>query len=874
MSRSPSPEPPPMPDFVGQSPLPSPRASNDADGKGSAQGSLQQVWPALSTPGPGGHQLVPNPAALSTIATVSPDHAHKKLPNEGAEDVKNQALVAADTDKNRSIDFREFAAMPFHKGKSRKDLRVTFNSLDTSRDGKLDWEEFEQYRFRQAAAHVKATKKAAEGGRGPLKVIFGIGPEDEATGMPSSSLIYPLSLFGLTWICLNVLFLAYIAVATPPMIAFYWLEDPCVRQPTLDFDFVLDIFFLVDILMNFNMGYIEMGQYVDGRWAVFKNYVKGYFAFDCATSFPVSFFELMALQDCAKAASSEGQVGSMVGMDNTRELRFVRAIKPLRLFKLARIVKLTKGGVLVATITDFFSISPKYSKTFAVTINFIMTLHMVTCAWWLFKVLFMDLEDIELFLEGLPWGAGREAPSLQTHRGKLEAYIVSMYVATMTLTTVGYGDISADNTPERIGYILLFISGAFIWGNLLATIDEIHSSATAREKKKLDKVQQTLDFLIENECPRHIRSRIIQWTRFSEDYGDDVGTKSAMISELPEDLQKALVRHLYTHNVSRVPIFAYIESVDDADAKNDRANEEFLNDIFVQLEYKAFPPGAVLVNFSDPADRLIIVVSGKVSVEFEHSTIQREVITLDEGDYIGDMALLSEADWAVSTCFHLPPAEVDDSDEPTEIMVTADAMHYVVVLQLTQRAFQATLERGAAVTRAAVEEYGVRWKQMREMIISEARGGTTDNMKLLMQWGDVAWRAMKRFRQHSAVEENNQWKAMRAKKMSLNRSQENSSPLAGVSEGEGVRLGRAGDWHGMNQLENAVRDIQGAQQETMRSIDRLHSANTTLMAICRSNSQLLRHLVASSGGKLPNEPEGASRVEELIAAAEAAIIGP
>ena len=60
----------------------------------------------------------------------------------------------------------------------------------------------------------------------------------------------------------------------------------------------------------------------------------------------------------------------------------------------------------------------------------------------------------------------------------------------------------------------------------------------------------------------------------------------------------------------------------------------------------------------------------------------------------------------------------------------------------------------------------------------------------------------------------------------------------------------------------------------MRSIDRLHSANTTLMAICRSNSQLLRHLVASSGAKLPNEPEGASRVEELIAAAEAAIIGP
>ena len=118
MSTSPSPEPPPIPDFVGQSPLPSPRASNDADGKGSAQNSGQQVWPAPSTPGSGGPQQVPNPAAPSTIATVSPDDAHKKLPNDGAEDVKNQALVAADTDKNRSVDFREFAAMPFHKGKS------------------------------------------------------------------------------------------------------------------------------------------------------------------------------------------------------------------------------------------------------------------------------------------------------------------------------------------------------------------------------------------------------------------------------------------------------------------------------------------------------------------------------------------------------------------------------------------------------------------------------------------------------------------------------------------------------------------------------------------------------------------------------------
>ena len=172
-------------------------------------------------------------------------------------------------------------------------------------------------------------------------------------------------------------------------------------------------------------------------------------------------------------------------------------------------------------------------------------------------------------------------------------------------------------------------------------------------------MQETLDFLIESECPQHIRSRIIQWTRFREDHGVDVETKSTIISDLPQDLQQALVRHLYAQNVSRVPVLAYVESVDDGDAKIDEVNEEFLSNIFLQLEYKAYPPLAALVNFSDPADRMLILVTGKVMVEFDHPVIQRETLNLDEGDYIGDMALLKEDDWAKSTCFHFPPAEVD-----------------------------------------------------------------------------------------------------------------------------------------------------------------------------------------------------------------------
>jgi len=45
-------------------------------------------------------------------------------------------------------------------------------------------------------------------------------------------LIYPLSVFGLLWVSITALFLAYTAVVTPPVIAYHWLDPECATVPT------------------------------------------------------------------------------------------------------------------------------------------------------------------------------------------------------------------------------------------------------------------------------------------------------------------------------------------------------------------------------------------------------------------------------------------------------------------------------------------------------------------------------------------------------------------------------------------------------------------------------------------------------------------
>jgi len=201
------------------------------------------------------------------------------------------------------------------------------------------------------------------------------------------------------------------------------------------------------------------------------------------------------------------------------------------------------------------------------------------------------------------------------------------------------------------------------------------------------------------------------------------------------------------------------------DAVNDEIQEHFLNEIFLQLQYETFTPGQVLLNFSDAADRLLIFVSGQVLVEFEHPTIVRPKMKLKDGDYIGDLAILGEDDWAMSTCFHLPPHEVDTVPDRTEIKVSTMSHSFVVVLQLTREAFDTTLQKAHVVTQQAVDEFLRKWHKTRENILNDDDPTQVFSMEMLRAWEDIAYRIKKKKRRDTALEEkenkkNKAWESM------------------------------------------------------------------------------------------------------------------
>ena len=75
---------------------------------------------------------------------------------------------------------------------------------------------------------------------------------------------------------------------------------------------------------------------------------------------------------------------------------------------------------------------------------------------------------------------------------EVDLYLICLYWAIKTLTTVGYGDITPQNPQERIYASIIMIAGIFIYSYIIGAVANVIQSLDS-EKKELNKKYEVLN---------------------------------------------------------------------------------------------------------------------------------------------------------------------------------------------------------------------------------------------------------------------------------------------------------------------------------------------------------------------------------------------
>eukprot|EP00802_Teleaulax_amphioxeia_P003931 Tamp_03934.p1 GENE.Tamp_03934~~Tamp_03934.p1 ORF type:complete len:949 (+),score=122.03 Tamp_03934:154-2847(+) len=502
--------------------------------------------------------------------------------------------------------------------------------------------------------------------------IFGIGPK--LISLPASRLIHPGSPFAQFVVLISSLLLVYTAIATPFIVAFYWHLDSCNVLPTLTFDMFSDTFFIAEILLNFCVGVHHSGVYIDDWKQVAKTYAKGMLLFDLITSIPVSFLEYFNAQSCDDGGGGNGGDG---------KLRFVRIIKPLRLFKLLRVIKAMKLLELLDDVEQWLRLPPFMFRMVRVFGIVMYVVHIFTCGYWLIKLISNKDEEMVDWYSQYVVELGSQSPSDSkwSSEGVLggnavfHQYVLSMYFINTVFSTVGFGDIQAQNTEERIFSMFAMYVGTVVFGTLLSEVENAMSQLRRYTRAKSQALQQLRDFLRSRDVNAALEKKIVKWVDFDYGHKYDYFNQISALEALPSDYQLELLNVLQGEFFTSLALFQGITALSPLEL------QQFQSELFREMVPRTFNPLFTIVQSYQPADGFYMVMSGCIHAM---DLNQKIIKTLRAGDHFGQFSLLGP----------LLEDPTEGNHSTVGLMFDADlsAQTHVMVMFLSAKRFVNTLK--------------------------------------------------------------------------------------------------------------------------------------------------------------------------------------
>jgi len=308
------------------------------------------------------------------------------------------------------------------------------------------------------------------------------------------------------WDMGTMLALVYVALVTPVEVALLSNQ----LDALFFINVIVDIIFLLDMVLQFFIVYRERTPYgyriETSQAKIIRNYVRTWFSIDLLSVLPYSYVSLVL-----KSAA----------------LRKAKVLKTIRLLRLIKLVRVVRASRVFQRWETSMAINYNSLRFWTAITVLLLSSHWIACIWALIA---SETDGQDSWLDHAAPTAG-DVP-----RTPAEIYFTALYWSSITVTSVGYGDVIPVNFLERVFCTLLVFSSGLLWayalGEIMTTLANIDVHA-ARFRQSLDDLNYMMrDQAIPKPMQRKLRSFFFRVKDVQR-----VRTYSEIVSQLSPSLQ-------------------------------------------------------------------------------------------------------------------------------------------------------------------------------------------------------------------------------------------------------------------------------------------------------------------------------------------------
>ena len=355
------------------------------------------------------------------------------------------------------------------------------------------------------------------------------------------------------------------------------------------FYIVTDLFFLIDIILTFNTSIADAQSVyeITDKKVIAKKYLKGWFWVDLISILPL---------DVIMRDSNETQTNVLA-----RFAKIGKLYKLMRMIRLAKVLKLLKNNTnVVSHFTQKMRISSGKERLLFFVVFFSFYYHISTCM-FIFVAQFDDDQNSWLW------------DPYYYLMDEDELYIMSFYFIVTTTSTVGYGDLSASTTIERIFCILTMLGGVmaftFISGALSSILSNYDQHAAQLNERLLYLGKLRQQHNITSELYNDIR-KALQYDSKTNTVGLD-----QFIQQLPMHLRLEVSEEIHKESFEKFEIFKKIDM-----------NGNFIAWISARLKQQMYPESTYFYQKGDSIDNFYLSIRGVGS--FVMSDMNNEMFSI------------------------------------------------------------------------------------------------------------------------------------------------------------------------------------------------------------------------------------------------------